>query len=83
MISYGKYKEQFAERVELCKTHSDLSAHYTSHIGSYEPITHFSDPSLVFEMPTYPLEVEQRVLNLFMIKLMLDIEPNPHLVMKS
>jgi len=51
-------------------------------MGSYELMPHFLDPSLVFEMPTSPLEVEQRVLNRYVVKLLLDTEPNPHLLMK-
>lgn len=42
----------------------------------------FFDPALVFEMPTPPLEVEQRVLNLFCDKVVVDTEPNPCLFMK-
>lgn len=80
LVSYCKFKGQFAERVELCKTRSNLDAHFTSHIGSYEPVPHFLDPSIVFEMPTSPLEAECPKYS--MIKIILDIGPNPHLLMK-
>lgn len=34
LINYHKFKGKFVEIVELCETHSNLDAHFASHIGS-------------------------------------------------